>query len=169
MLVPIAVLHFLFWASMHHLCIEYELECCRLLSMQIQDSPSHCYHCEIGEKFLWCQVPPNDWMIIESQTDSFKLPEIATVLKKCTTKFDKSAQNQFETSDLRCLLWNKLENQNLQKLKLDSQVNVDLRISKIIKFQHRYDLQHFQDPPKILDSVVLKSFDYRFEMENGSN
>ena len=115
MLVPIAVLHFLFWASMHHLCIEYELECCRLLSMQIQDSPSHCYHCEIGEKFLWCQVPPNDWMIIESQTDSFKLPEIATVLKKCTTKFDKSAQNQFETSDLRCLLWNKLEKSEFEK------------------------------------------------------
>ena len=83
--------------------------------MQIQDSPSHCYHCEIGEKFLWCQVPPNDWMIIESQTDSFKLPEIATVLKKCTTKFDKSAQNQFETSDLRCLLWNKLEKSEFTK------------------------------------------------------
>ena len=33
-------------------------------------------------------------------------------------------------------------------------MNVDLRISKIIKFQDRYDLQHFQDPPKILDSVV---------------
>ena len=31
------------------------------------------------------------------------------------------------------------------KCKLDSQVNVDLRISKIIKFQDRYDLQDFQD------------------------
>ena len=30
------------------------------------------------------------------------------------------------------------------KCKLDSQVNVDLRISKIIKFQDRYDLQDFQ-------------------------
>ena len=119
------------------------------------------------------QLCKSQWSVIVTLVKCYKSPFLSRdiflsqqnprnrdIFKNWTTKFDKSAQNQFETSDLRCLLWNKLE-----KIKLDSQVNVDLRISKIIKLHKSSRSSRFSR--SWIWSVVSKSSDHHFELVNG--